>query len=144
MSWRIHFSHFLPLLGRERRHVMKFTRFEFNIHSKINHFPSPHHHLRPPLALGHVRRPRQRLQQPMATRRKEKEGCQVEVSTHLPMPTTDHLTPFNSLRRYISISIPRTCLKHIISPHRVFPTSQKKRVLPLCRGWLGLVIDIFG
>jgi len=34
------------------------------------------------------------------------------------------------------ISIPRTCVNHIINPHRVFPTTQKKGVLPWCRGWL--------
>jgi len=38
------------------------------------------------------------------------------------------------------ISIPGTCVNHIINPHRVFPTTQKKGVLPWCRGWLGLVI----
>ena len=45
-----------------------------------------------------------------------------------------------SLRRYIYVSIPRTCLNHIINPHPEFPTSQKNSVLPWCRGWLGLVI----
>ena len=34
------------------------------------------------------------------------------------------------------ISIPGTCVNHIINPHRVFPTTQKKGVLPWCRGWL--------
>ena len=38
------------------------------------------------------------------------------------------------------ISIPGTCVNHIINPHRVFPTTQKKEVLLWCRGWLGLVI----
>ena len=47
---------------------------------------------------------------------------------------------WSSLRRYISISIPGTCVNHIINPHRVFPTTQKKEVLPWCWGWLGLVI----
>ena len=32
----------------------------------------------------------------------------------------------SSLRHYISISIPRTCVNHIINPHRVFPTTQKR------------------
>ena len=49
-----------------------------------------------------------------------------------------------SLRRYISISIPGTCVNHIINPHRVFPTTQKKEVLLWCWGWLGLVIWSFG
>jgi hypothetical protein len=44
---------------------------------------------------------------------------------------------------YPDISISRTCLKHIISPHRVFPTTQNKGVLPWCRGWSGLVIETF-
>jgi len=39
----------------------------------------------------------------------------------------------SSLRRYISISIPGTCVNHIINPHREFPTTQKKRPC-LCAG----------
>ena len=38
-----------------------------------------------------------------------------------------------SLSRYIYISIPRTCLNHMINPHWVFPTTQKKGLLPCCR-----------
>jgi hypothetical protein len=32
----------------------------------------------------------------------------------------------------------------MINPHRVYPTTQKKGLLPWCRGWLGLVIGSFG
>jgi len=42
------------------------------------------------------------------------------------------------------ISIPRTCLNHMINPHGVFPTTQKRGLLPWCRGWLGLVIGSVG
>ena len=49
----------------------------------------------------------------------------------------------HSLRHYISISIPGTCVNYIINPHQVFPTTQKKGVLLCCRGWLELVIWSF-
>jgi hypothetical protein len=32
----------------------------------------------------------------------------------------------------------------MINPHREYPTTQKKGLLPWCRGWLGLVIGSFG
>jgi len=32
----------------------------------------------------------------------------------------------------------------MINPHQEYPTTQKKGLLPLCRGWLGLVIGSFG
>jgi len=45
---------------------------------------------------------------------------------------------------YLDIWIPRTCLKHIISPHWVFPTSQKKEPCWGCQGCLGLQIGSLG
>jgi hypothetical protein len=38
-----------PLKARERGHVTKFTRFEFNQHSEFNHFLPPHYHTPFPL-----------------------------------------------------------------------------------------------
>jgi len=32
----------------------------------------------------------------------------------------------------------------MINPHQEYPTTQKKGLLPLCQGWLGLVIGSFG
>jgi hypothetical protein len=32
----------------------------------------------------------------------------------------------------------------MINPHREYPTTPKKGLLPWCRGWLGLVIGSFG
>jgi hypothetical protein len=42
------------------------------------------------------------------------------------------------------ISIDGSCLPWFINPQRHLPTTQKNRVLPWCRGWLGLVIETFG
>jgi hypothetical protein len=50
----------------------------------------------------------------------------------------------NSLSGHIYISVHGSCLPWFINPQRHLPTTQKNRVLPWCRGWLGLVIETFG
>jgi len=73
----------------------------------------------------------------------EREGprSRIRVNMHLSLSIILSKVSAASLRRYISISIPGTCVNHIINPHQVFPTTQKKEVLPWCWGWLGLVIS---
>jgi hypothetical protein len=51
---------------------------------------------------------------------------------------------FSSLSGHIYISVHGSCLPWFINPQRHLPTTQKNRVLPWCRGWLGLVIETFG
>ena len=66
----------------------------------------------------------------------------IQHLQNLPCPA-NRFCQQSSLRCYIYIWIPRTCLNHMINPHWVFPTSQKKGILPWCHGWLGLVIWSF-
>ena len=69
-----------------------------------------------------------------------KWSCSLEFLCFLHHPQYSHVTCI----WHSDISIPRTCVNHIINLHQVFPTTQKKRALLLCLGWLGLIIWSFG
>ena len=73
----------------------------------------------------------------------ELRGTKSELESVILLSSLLSTSMNASLRHYISISIPRTCLNHIINPHQVFPTTQKKGVLLWCWGWLRLVIESF-
>ena len=63
------------------------------------------------------------------------QGEQEEAGEHLHGAKFENYVPIRQLTCIcpLDISIPRTCLNHMINPHRVFPTTQKKGLLPCCR-----------